>query len=65
MNADGSRGVHTDVSAGARLSFLAPLGWSALGGGFLLLLSAGGLLYLGVRPPRNPPAAPAATPITA
>jgi hypothetical protein len=66
MNADGSPGVHTQVSAGARLSFLAPLGWSALGGGMVLLLGAGALLYLGVRPPRVPPAAPATvTPVTA
>jgi hypothetical protein len=65
MNADGSPGVDTDVRAGARLSFLAPLGWSALGGGLLLLVAAGGMFYLGVRPPRIPPAAPATTPVTA
>jgi hypothetical protein len=65
MNADGSPGVHTQVSAGARLTFLAPLGWSALGGGLVLLLASGALFYLGVRPPRTPPAAPAAMPVTA
>jgi hypothetical protein len=65
MNADGSPGVHTEVSAGARLSFLATLGWTSLGGGLVLLMAAGGLLYLGVRPPRIPPAAPAPTPVTA
>jgi hypothetical protein len=65
MNADGSPGVHTQVSAGARLSFLAPLGWTALGGGLILLVGAGGLLYLAVRPTRTPPAAPAVTPVTA
>jgi hypothetical protein len=56
MNADGSRGVDTTVGAGAKLGFLQPLGWGSIGGGVLLLLAAGGLLYLGVRPPRVPPA---------
>jgi hypothetical protein len=65
MNADGSRGVDTTVNAGAKLGFLAPVGWSSLGGGFVLLLAAGGLLYLGVRPPRVPPAHTGATPAIA
>lgn len=49
MNADGSRGVDAGVSAGLKVSFLGPLGWSLLGGGALFLLAAGGLLYSGVR----------------
>lgn len=49
MNADGSPGVDTSVSAGARLSFLAPVGWGAAGGGALLLVVAGGLMYSGLR----------------
>ena len=57
MNADGSRGVDTTVRAGAKLGFLAPLGFTAIGGGLLLLVGAGTLLYFGVRPPRVPPAA--------
>jgi hypothetical protein len=65
MNADGSRGVDTTVTAGAKLSFLQPLGWASIGGGLVLMLAAGGLLYLGLRPPRVPPVAPAQTPVAA
>jgi hypothetical protein len=65
MNADGSRGVHADVSAAAKLPFLLPLAWSTIGGGIALLLAAGGLLYLGVRPPRQPQVPAAATPVAA
>jgi hypothetical protein len=53
MNADGSRGVNADVSAGAELSFLPALGWSLLGGGIVFLLTAGGLVYLGTRSRRE------------
>jgi hypothetical protein len=49
MNADGSRGVQADVSAGAKLPFLDEAGWSAIGSGTLLLLTAVGLFVLGVR----------------
>ena len=55
MNADGSRGVAADVSAGAKLPFLDELGWSALGGGGALLIGAVSLIVLGARPPRNRP----------
>jgi hypothetical protein len=58
MNADGSRGVDTDISAGAKVPFLGTLGWISLGGALVLLITAGTLVYLGVRPPR-PPAAQA------
>ena len=55
MNADGSRGVDAGVSAGARIPWIAPAGWGALGGGVLLALLAGGLLFVGVRrPPQGP-----------
>jgi hypothetical protein len=53
MNADGDAGVIADVSAGARVSFLDELGWAATGSGLLLLLVAGGLLTLGLRPSRR------------
>jgi hypothetical protein len=55
MNADGSRGVAADVSAGAKIPALDELGWSALGGGGALLIGALALIVLGVRPPRNRP----------
>ena len=54
MPAGGSRGVDTDISAGAKVLFLATLGWAALGGALLLLITAGTLVYLGVRTPRPP-----------
>jgi hypothetical protein len=53
MNADGSAVVDTAVSAGARLPFLAPLGWGSVGGGLLLLAVAGGLMFAGLRAPRR------------
>ena len=60
MNADGSRGVEADIATGAKVPYLAAFGWTALGIGGVLVLAAGGLLALGVRPPRNRPGAPAA-----
>ena len=49
MNADGSPGVDANVSAGAEAPFLSPLGWSLLGGGFVLLLVSAGLIAVGLR----------------
>ena len=57
MNADGSRGVETDISAGAKIPFLGTLGWVSLGGALVLLITAGTLMYLGLRTPRTPKAA--------
>jgi hypothetical protein len=51
MNADGSPGVAADVKAGADVPFLDEAGWIVLGGGTLVLLLAGGVLYLAVRRP--------------
>jgi hypothetical protein len=56
MNADGSRGVDTHISAGAKLPLLGTLGWVSLGGALVLLMTAGTLLYLGLRTPRPPKA---------
>jgi hypothetical protein len=53
MNADGSAVVDTAISAGARLPFLAALGWGSVGGGLLLLAAAGGLVFVGQRAPRR------------
>jgi hypothetical protein len=53
MNADGSRGVQADISAGAKLPYLTEIGWSALGGGAILLFTAATLVVLAVRPPRT------------
>jgi hypothetical protein len=66
MNADGSAGVAADIDAGAKVPFLAEIGWGGIGGGVLLLLTAAGLLVLGGRPPRNRPgAAPMGDPVPA
>jgi hypothetical protein len=56
MNADGSRGVDTDITAGAKVPFLGTLGWVSFGGALVLLIAAGTLVYLGVRTPRPPTA---------
>lgn len=53
MNADATAGVDTAVSAGAKLGFLDVIGWVGLGGGLALLMTAGGLVFLGVRMPRG------------
>jgi hypothetical protein len=65
MNADASPGVQAQVSAGASIPFLGDIAWAALGMGLVLLLSAGGLLYLGVRGPGGPTPRTEATPVPA
>ncbi|MET0616038.1 MAG: hypothetical protein ABW142_11365 [Thermoleophilaceae bacterium] len=54
MNADGSRGVDADVSAGANIPFLDEIGWSALGSGGFVLVIGIALLVMGIRRPGNP-----------
>jgi hypothetical protein len=54
MNADGSRGVDADISAGAKVPFLNELGWTLVGGGALALATGLGLLVLGIRRPSGP-----------
>ena len=56
MNADGSRGVDTDINAAAKVPFLGTLGWVSLGGALVLLITAATLMYLGLRTPRPPKA---------
>jgi hypothetical protein len=61
MNANGSKGVDAAVSAGAEAPFLGPLGWSLLGGGFVLLIGAVALVSVGVRGRSGPEADTAAS----
>ena len=49
MNADGTRGVSSQLSIGASFPHLLRIGIAALGAGLLTLLLAGGALYLLVR----------------
>jgi hypothetical protein len=49
MNADGSPGVDAGVSAGARITWLGPLGWSLLGAGILMLAGGTALVVTGAR----------------
>jgi hypothetical protein len=62
MNADGSPGVHADVSAGAKLGFLDEAGWVLLGMGGLALAGAAAFVILGARPPRPRAGQPTFTP---
>jgi len=57
MNADGSAGVDAGISAGATVGWLDEAGWVTLATGLLLLVLAGGLLYVGVRPRGGSPSA--------
>jgi len=52
MNTDGSRGVSIDTRLGARIPSLRSFAIGLLAAGALVLLIAGGLLYLGIRRPR-------------
>jgi hypothetical protein len=54
MNADGSAGVDTDVSTGAKVPFLDELGWTAIGSGSFVLIMGVALLVMGIRRPGNP-----------
>jgi hypothetical protein len=55
MNADGSAGVDAGVSAGANVPLLTTLAWSSMGGGLILLVAAGALVFVGIRRPRQRP----------
>ena len=53
MNADGSRGVDTDASAGAEVPFLDDVALAGLGAALLAVLAAAGVLVLDVRRQRS------------
>jgi hypothetical protein len=57
MNADGSRGVDTGISAGADFPILAALAWGSVGGGLILLGVASMLIVVGTTAQRRAPAA--------
>jgi hypothetical protein len=56
MNADGSRGVDTGVSAGADFPILSALAWGSVGGGLVLLGVAALLVVAGTTAQRRAPA---------
>ena len=56
MNADGSRGVDTGVSAGADFPILSALAWGGVGGGLVLLGVAALLIVAGTTAQRRAPA---------
>jgi hypothetical protein len=56
MNADGSRGVDTGVSAGADFPILSALAWGSVGGGLVLLGVASMLIVMGTTAQRREPA---------
>jgi hypothetical protein len=51
MNADGSRGVAAGVSAGAKVPYLAELGFATLGLGLAFIIATTALTAYGTRPP--------------
>jgi len=61
MNADRSSGIQAGISAGAKVPWLNELGWTAVGGGTVLMILSAALLMLGIRPPRNRAGEAAAT----
>jgi hypothetical protein len=54
MNADGSRGVKTEVSVGARMPNLLWIGLGLLGGAVIALILGVGLIYGGARERKTP-----------
>jgi hypothetical protein len=65
MNADGSRGVSSGVSVGAKLGFMRSLGIGLLIVGVILAAGGAAAIVMGMRRPRPPaPATGAATRVT-
>jgi hypothetical protein len=52
MNANGSRDVASELSIGASFPHLMVLAIALLGGGILIVLASGGVMYLVTRPTR-------------
>jgi hypothetical protein len=50
MNADGSRGVTAAVSAGAKVPYIATIGYATLGLGLLFIVATTALTAYGSRP---------------
>ena len=65
MNANGSRGVTTDLTVGAKLGLLLWLGIALLAVGATLLLSGGAMIFGGTRRPQPAASAVKAPPVTA
>jgi hypothetical protein len=65
MNADGSRNVDAGVKAGSDAPWLPTVGWGSIGGGVVLAILAGTLVYVGVRRPREPRAPAGLAPVAA
>jgi hypothetical protein len=58
MNENASRTVDAEVSAGAKVPFLATAGWVSVGAGVVLLAAGSAALVLGLRRPRDRAGAP-------
>jgi hypothetical protein len=65
MNADGSRGVDADISAGVKIDYLTALAWSLAGTGAVVMAIGIWLLVLGIRRPGGPSGTAPATDATA
>jgi hypothetical protein len=59
MNEDGSRGVATSVSAGAKVPYIGEFAYAALGAGLLFIIATAALTSYGTRPQPRPRLAPA------
>jgi hypothetical protein len=65
MNADGSPGVRTDMSIGAKLGIVLWIAIALLVAGGFLVVGGGTAMFLGVRHPRERRRTPRATTVSA